>query len=505
MDFDGLRARARRASTRRACRCVARDTPEPSPLRARDPERASRTRSSTMRRSRSGGRRRSRRGATSEPSAPAISARSIAAAIERVRDEARPDPRDADELHDALLTAGFLDRSEIAGGPARSSAAARDNAAGGTMRCRPRGAAIGAAIVDSPPSGCPSSAPSIRTRWSPAIRRRRRPGRRSPGRATDAIVECCAAGWRSPARSPPRRLPTRSAIADSEADAALLALEAEGVVLRGRFSSAARRGCSEWCDRTLLARIHRYTLNRLRAEIEPVSPADFMRFLFSGSTSSRARELDRARRPARDRRRMLDGFELAAGAWERAVLPARLDRYEPSMLDMLCLAGEVGWGRLSAIPSAGVLARRARAGDADRAVPPRARRRVAGAADDGAEEPRLLTATCARRPRRCCVRAAHRSSAISHPDCSLDADQLRHAIGALVACGPRRRRTDSPACVRSCGRRAARPARADRRASFAGRWTAVESRPHGRAIAKPRSRRRRWRCCAATASSSAGC
>ena len=85
---------------------------------------------------------------------------------------------------------------------------------------------------------------------------------------------------------------TAAALADrlacraADVEAALLALEAEGVVLRGRVHAGRSREL-EWCDRTLLARIHRYTLNRLRAEIEPVSPADFMRFLFAGSTSRR--------------------------------------------------------------------------------------------------------------------------------------------------------------------------------------------------------------------------
>ena len=102
----------------------------------------------------------------------------------------------------------------------------------------------------------------------------------------------------------------------------------------------------EWCDRRLLARIHRYTLNRLRAEIEPVSPADFMRFLFAWQhvePSSRLTGLDGLRATLE----ALDGFELAADAWERFVLPDRVEGYQPSMLDTLCLTGEVGWARLS--------------------------------------------------------------------------------------------------------------------------------------------------------------
>src|SRR5262249_32800845 len=88
----------------------------------------------------------------------------------------------------------------------------------------------------------------------------------------------------------------------------------------------------EWGDRRLLARIHRYTLNRLRAEIEPISPADFMRFLFVWQhvhPSARLAGLDGLRAAIAS----LDGFELAASAWERSVLPARMDRYDPSLLD----------------------------------------------------------------------------------------------------------------------------------------------------------------------------
>ena len=105
----------------------------------------------------------------------------------------------------------------------------------------------------------------------------------------------------------------------------------------------------EWCDRRLLARIHRYTLNRLRAEIEPVSPADLMRFLFAWQhvdPSSRLAGIDGLRAALES----LDGFELAADAWERAILPDRVDGYQPSMLDTLCLTGEVGWARLTSSP-----------------------------------------------------------------------------------------------------------------------------------------------------------
>src|SRR5262249_50886861 len=108
-----------------------------------------------------------------------------------------------------------------------------------------------------------------------------------------------------------------------------------------------------FCDRALLARIHRYTLNRLRAEIEPVSIADFMRFLFSWQHVDAAQRLSGAD-GLRAIVARLDGFELPARAWEHAVLPARLDRYEASMLDMSCLTGQTCWGRLSTEPGEAV-------------------------------------------------------------------------------------------------------------------------------------------------------
>jgi len=130
-----------------------------------------------------------------------------------------------------------------------------------------------------------------------------------------------------------------------EADAALLQLESEGVVLRGTFS-----GPSQWCDRRLLARIHRYTLNRLRAEIEPVNAADFMRFLcrwqhmMPGSNLHGVDGLFQVLR-------QLQGYEISAAAWESSVLPRRVKNYEPELLDRLCLSGEVMWGRLSPHPA----------------------------------------------------------------------------------------------------------------------------------------------------------
>src|SRR5256885_9725684 len=113
---------------------------------------------------------------------------------------------------------------------------------------------------------------------------------------------------------------------------------------RGLFPAGA--DTIEWCDRRLLARIHRYTLNRLRAEIEPVSAADFMRFLLHWQHVAGDEQLKGPEGLAAVVEQ-LDGYEVAAGAWENEVLAARVADYEPDFIDRLCLSGRVAWGRLS--------------------------------------------------------------------------------------------------------------------------------------------------------------
>jgi ATP-dependent helicase Lhr and Lhr-like helicase len=133
-------------------------------------------------------------------------------------------------------------------------------------------------------------------------------------------------------------------------ETALAALEGEGFVLRGRFTPGQPPDADlEWCERRLLARIHRYTLDRLRREIEPVSQADFLRFLLAWQ---RVDAEDRAEGPESLATLLaqLAGFEAAAAAWEGEILPSRLAEYDPIWLDALCLAGRVAWGRLAPPP-----------------------------------------------------------------------------------------------------------------------------------------------------------
>ena len=143
----------------------------------------------------------------------------------------------------------------------------------------------------------------------------------------------------------------------SDVDAALLALEAEGSAMRGNFEPENPVPV-QWCDRRLLARVHRYTVKRLRAEIEPVQARDFLRFLFEWqrvTPSTRMQGPDAV--PAV--LGQLEGFDAPASAWETEVLPARIAEYDPAWLDEQCLAGRIVWTRLAT-----------RAGDAERGAAP---------------------------------------------------------------------------------------------------------------------------------------
>jgi ATP-dependent Lhr-like helicase len=425
MDFDGLHAVLSRIH-RGELRLVARDTPEPSlfaheilnakPYAFLDDAPLEERRSHAVQ---------SRR--TAGPASAVDLGALDAEAIARVRDEERPDPRDVDELHDALLTAGFLTVGELEEvQPALFTGLTAARRAGCIEICgsAPRPHQVVVAVERLPelraihpdlaaPPGLQPPASRLARAWT----------------RSEAIVEVLRGRLTLTGPITSSALAGSLAVSLADADTALLRLEAEGVVLRGRFTPGETG--LEWCDRASLARIHRYTLNRLRAEIEPVSPADFMRFLFRWQhveTASRLTGLDGLREVVAS----LDGYELAAGAWERAVLPARLDRYEPSMLDMICLAGEAGWGRLS---PAGVTGSPAPTLGPATPIALFLREHAAAWRMLRAPEEQPMLEDTAQH-----VLGVLRSHGASFfrdlaPACGLDLEELRYAIGALVARG----------------------------------------------------------------------
>ncbi len=141
----------------------------------------------------------------------------------------------------------------------------------------------------------------------------------------------------------------------AEIDKTLLRIEATGLILRGNFTSrptteAPALAGLEWRERRLLARIHRLTLGSLRKQIEPVTAAIFMRWLFRWQHVSPGSQT-RAEHGTLQVLRQLQGFEIPASAWERQVLARRISNYEPKLLDHLSLTGAVGWGRLTPHPA----------------------------------------------------------------------------------------------------------------------------------------------------------
>src|SRR6267154_595940 len=258
-------------------------------------------------------------------------------AIDLVREQSWPDPETGDELHDALLIMGAVPSVE-----AGTSASWKDKydslAAAGrvtTVDGRLWVATERLPMVQAAFPGAPHE---------PAVI----PPERDQAKAwtrEDAIRELVRGRLEVVGPTTGADIGDALGLPAGDVDFALAGLEHEGFALRGRFSAGVEE--LEWCERRLLARIHRYTLDRLRKEIEPVAAADFLRFLFKWqrlATGSRA-EGPEGLAAVLD---LLDGFELAAGAWESDVLPARLTDYDPLWLDGLCLSGEAAWGRLTA-------------------------------------------------------------------------------------------------------------------------------------------------------------
>jgi ATP-dependent helicase Lhr and Lhr-like helicase len=478
MDFEGL-SRVLERIHRGDVTLVARDTPEPSffaheilnarPYAFLDDAPLEERRAHAVQ---------SRR--TGEPANGGDLGRLDQSAIDRVRGEVSPQPRDADELHDALLSCGFLTSREIDVMPEGLF----EHLVAKRRACMARvaeGVVVAVAAERIPELLAIVPVATLEPRIDPPPSRTSRTWTRE-----DALVEVLRGRLTICGPTTAFDLAGLLSIPETHVDAGLLALESDGVVLRGRFSPAASQepvaagaAATEWCDRALLARIHRYTLNRLRAEIEPVSPADFMRFLFAWQHVG-APGLLTSIDGLREAISILDGFELSASAWERAVLPARMDAYEPQLLDMLCLAGEVGWARLS-VPPADPL-NRPRLVSAtpvslflrEHAEAWQRLREDASATDGG----RLYLSETA----RCVLDVLTARGASFFNDLvnavALDADAVRQAVGALVAAGLAASDGFSGLRALIAASHGIPPVR-DRRTHFAGRWTVLRATPSG--------------------------
>jgi ATP-dependent Lhr-like helicase len=256
-------------------------------------------------------------------------------AIRTVVEEVQPEPRSADELHDLLCTAAI-----VSARPAWQAwfAALRDD--GRAARLVERDAwvpteRIGLArvlfptVTIDPPLAPLAGEPA----WDVTT-------------ATQALV-AAHLGTAGPVSA--REVAVATGLPLPAVDEALAHLEAQGTLLRGRF----RRELDElqWCERGLLQRIHRRTIGSLREQIRPVPPSELVRFLLRWqhvAPGTRLHGVEGVLRVVEQ----LEGLELQPAAWERDVLPARIEGYQPAWLDELCLSGELAWARLRVQPPA---------------------------------------------------------------------------------------------------------------------------------------------------------
>jgi ATP-dependent Lhr-like helicase len=302
------------------------------------------------------------------------------AAIAQVRDEAWPDVRDADELHDVLHTLVALPESAvnlgngqwrfyferlIAEGRAASAVSGR-----GTYWVAAERAKTFSLLF-----------PEVR--FEPALAEVE-----STTPSRDDALLTMVTGWMSHlGPTTATELGATLGIASSEILGALLRIEACGTVLRGNFNGTAARASRprphelpephelepEWCERRLLARIHRLTVATLRKQIEPVTAAQFMQWLLQWQHVAPGTQVV-GERGTLEVLRQLQGFEIPANAWERQVLARRVVDYDPKWLDQLCLTGAVGWGRLSPHPATLDSMRPAGSPESEAGATPRQRR-----------------------------------------------------------------------------------------------------------------------------------
>ena len=254
------------------------------------------------------------------------------AAVEQVRQEAWPQAATEDELHDALMVLGFITDAEGEGAGWSPLMQRLQDAKRATVITLDSGAGLWAAaerlhhllalFTDA------QQMPDIQ------------PVEPVPVDQASALTELLRSRLEGLGPVTITQLNAPLGLPKSNIDTGLLNLQQEGFAIQGQFSQSIE---TEWCERGLLARIHRYTLGQLRREIEPVAPSDFMRFLFHWHGLDEPAEGEAAL--ARSLQQ-LEGIPLGAASWERDILPARIGDFTAAQLDALCQSGKFTWLRL---------------------------------------------------------------------------------------------------------------------------------------------------------------
>ena len=271
------------------------------------------------------------------------------AAITRVRTEAWPSPRNAEELHDALDLLGVVTPSDLAESSDEPLARVSARFDLDFAQLVANGRAVALEVAAGAPQLWAASenlAQALAIWPALKIKAGLAPGAFNAAEVTpESAINVIVRGWLEVSGPLTQQmLVAKLQLTQAQAEQALLHLESAGIILRGQFT--AEQAALEWCDRRLLMRIHRYTLNRLRAEIEPVPGAAFIRFLCQWQYAVPTAQIEGL--PALQKiLDMLAGFEAAAPAWEDSILPLRLKDYDRTLLDQLTSGGRFSWLRLS--------------------------------------------------------------------------------------------------------------------------------------------------------------
>ncbi|MCK5829318.1 MAG: DEAD/DEAH box helicase [Methylococcales bacterium] len=267
------------------------------------------------------------------------------AAIEKVIEEAWPSVRSADELHDALMVLGFITQQEAENGKGQNvmdfgwqhyfkqltenARATQFTISGGETIW------VAAERLGQFQLLFPNAV------FQPEISAVNFDTTLSKDEGLTDIIRSRLEGLGPVTLS---QLAKPLGLESASIELALLSLEQQGFVVRGHFTD--RGGETEWCERRLLARIHRYTQNRLRKEIEPVSRADFMRFLFQWQSLDEKMEGTDALLAILQQ---LEGYSIPAQLWQCDILPARINLYSSNLLESLTLSGQISWLRLNVV------------------------------------------------------------------------------------------------------------------------------------------------------------
>src|ERR1700761_4729532 len=354
MDIDGLNDVLRGIASGEI-RCLAVDTPVPSqfahelinamPYSFLDPEDAAARRTRAVSLSR-----------TLPDSLVDGAARIDPLAIAKVRDQLWPDVRDEHELHDLLLSLVALPIQYLE----REAANAQSKTQHWDVffaRLQQQGRAQIVSIGECAAWIAAERLKDAVSLWPESFAARTGEGGEPPSReeATTQLVQ----GWlQLLGPTTAAQLAEIMSLHPRSIQQALLKMEMQGLAMRGVFERPKPADDQpleiEWCERRILHRIHRLTVRSMRQRTEPVAATVFMRWLLNWHRLAPAE--DEVRQPTGEEAvlaalEQLEGFEAPAAEWERSLLPARVPNYDPRWLDNLCLAGIVGWGRISPHPA----------------------------------------------------------------------------------------------------------------------------------------------------------